>query len=316
MNAIVSTVKEPGKSLVSFIKYHLHIGFDRIFLFFDDPLDPAIADAISFSKVTVVKTDEDLRKKWAKTRILRENMQYSVFIDTEVMARQLLNVEIAIQMSRDLNVDWLLHIDHDELFFPSSYTVCDHFNTLSKRGISAVRYHNHEAVAEKFDYEDPFQEANLFKRNPALLNKEQTRILNILCPVRNFLFYANGKSAGDVRQNIYPLNVHSFNNAVSHTSISDPSILHYSIIGFENFLNKYRILGEFDNKWFGINDIRKEIPFHIECRDVVNNKDENKTKDFYVSNVMPDQAKLQLLLNEGIYFRTAFPKDSLLKCEW
>ena len=34
--AIVTTLKQPGPSLASFLKYHSAIGFSRIFLFFDD----------------------------------------------------------------------------------------------------------------------------------------------------------------------------------------------------------------------------------------------------------------------------------------
>jgi len=38
--AIVTTLKSQGPSLLTFVQYHLAKGFERIYLMFDDPLDP------------------------------------------------------------------------------------------------------------------------------------------------------------------------------------------------------------------------------------------------------------------------------------
>jgi hypothetical protein len=40
--AIVTTCRGAGHTIRSWINYHLHIGFDHLFLFFDDPNDEAI----------------------------------------------------------------------------------------------------------------------------------------------------------------------------------------------------------------------------------------------------------------------------------
>ena len=47
--AVVSTLKMPegrSKPVDSFLRYHLSVGFDHIFLFFDDPADRSIGGSI------------------------------------------------------------------------------------------------------------------------------------------------------------------------------------------------------------------------------------------------------------------------------
>lgn len=39
------------------------------------------------------------------------------FVNEEVQARQEVNAEIALNLCLDLGIDWLLHIDSDELFY-------------------------------------------------------------------------------------------------------------------------------------------------------------------------------------------------------
>lgn len=49
--AIVSTVKGTGSTLESWLEYHTAVGFEKIFLFFDDPQDKAIEYCSAFSAV-------------------------------------------------------------------------------------------------------------------------------------------------------------------------------------------------------------------------------------------------------------------------
>jgi len=39
---IVTTLRGAGRTVESWIAYHFHIGFDRLYLFFDDPNDSSI----------------------------------------------------------------------------------------------------------------------------------------------------------------------------------------------------------------------------------------------------------------------------------
>src|SRR5262245_11621525 len=112
--AIVTMLKNPGQLLSSFIKYHLAIGFDHLFLFFDDPNDPSIAEAQRYRNEMVIKNDKELQQKWREKEVYS---QIGHLIYSEAMVRQQLCVEIALDLAMQKGFDWLLHIDIDELFY-------------------------------------------------------------------------------------------------------------------------------------------------------------------------------------------------------
>ena len=125
------------------------------------------------------------------------------------MARQMLNVQIAINLSANMGIDWLIHIDIDELFYVPGNSVIDHFIDLENRGISNVKYLNLESISTSFDASDFFKEIKHFKLHPSLLNltqqnfiKNQVRYLNL--PLY-YLFYMNGKSAAKISKELLPV---------------------------------------------------------------------------------------------------------------
>ena len=67
----------------------------------------------------------DLRLAWRRALTWAK---FGAFVDSEVMARQMLNVEVATAHFRNMYSStfaepalWLLHIDSDELFFSSRF---------------------------------------------------------------------------------------------------------------------------------------------------------------------------------------------------
>lgn len=214
--AIVTTLKNAGPMLDSFITYHLSIGFEHIFLFFDDPDDPSIPVVQIYSNVTVVRHNDELRESWKQTKSYQTGEHIRRYLDEEVTARQVLNVEIAIDLAKKKGIDWLLHIDIDELFHSPSQSVGEHFQSLTDRGIHRVLYVNHEAIPETSEVYDPFKEATLFKKNPLTIDTRLTsgelkalvsRIPQL--PERFFLCYRIGKSAARVADGLIP-GVHEF----------------------------------------------------------------------------------------------------------
>ena len=300
--AIVTTLRDAHAVIDSFIRYHLLIGFDHIFLFFDDPQDPSIAKARRYPNVTAVSHDLALRRRWKRTRLYREDRQVREFIDTEVMARQMLNVEVAVGLAVEKRVDWLLHIDVDELFYcPADDNVTEHFGSLSGEGIQQISYMNYEAIPERAEIEDYFKEVTLFKKNPQALsggwfNQAQTELIRSMgiLPDRFFLFYGNGKSAARVTESLLPASVHGFRSQGEREPrpLPDPIILHYPCCGFEHFWRKYKALGRFADKWFDETDIAESGNlFHVEARDVVLRNDKAVAKDFYRRRVVLSDAR-------------------------
>lgn len=322
--AIVSTVKDVESTIDSFIAYHLDVGFSEIFLFFDDPDDGAIAKARSYPQVTVIINDDALKNRWSE---LQSYIEMEKDIVSEVMARQVLNVEVAIGLCAEKNIDWLLHVDGDELFYSSMLTPQEHFNSLESRGVSYVTYHNHESVPEKIDIGDCFKEVTLFKKNPHTFatalqtTPEQRKVVQSVAQIPSgyFHFYLNGKSAVRIMDGVRPNGVHRFSVPeqirVAPLTEEDPVILHYPCNGFSAFWKKYKTLGDFDDKWFGKTDIKDTIgSFHLESRDMVANDDTDAARDFYGERAVIDDAVIvERLLQLDVLLRVEFPLSVLVR---
>ena len=116
--AIVSTIWKSETVLWQFLCYHFSIGVDHIFLVIDsgDADDPQVHIARQFGedRVTIWLHDSDMDKEYRK---LNMYAKFGPFRKTEVMARQLLNMELALRHCVRKKIDWLISIDSDELFF-------------------------------------------------------------------------------------------------------------------------------------------------------------------------------------------------------
>lgn len=94
---IVTTLKEESRVVKRFVAHHLAIGADQIILFFDDPDDPAADLLEHLEPVTVIRCGSD---HWGGRRPAAHQK------------RQKINANLAYL---DAKVDWLIHIDADEL---------------------------------------------------------------------------------------------------------------------------------------------------------------------------------------------------------
>jgi len=310
--AIVTTLRDADLVLESFVRYHLAIGFDHLFLFFDDSQDPSFPRVASRGSVTAIKNDASLRQRWVQSRLHRRDPRLMGFIDREVMARQALNAGVAIELAMEKKIDWLLHLDIDELFFSPTQSVRSHFAELSAENIDQITYRNCEAIPQRADVGDYFREVTIFKRPPAALaggslTAHQMELIRSIPQLSDsfFLFYGNGKSAARVTRDLIPNGVHAFHSAAARsrdTTSTDPLILHYPCCGFEHFWRKYRTLGDFADQWFDTIDIaRCGNAFHLEARDVVAGNDRSAAFDFFNKRVViKDEPTIEKLLVSGL----------------
>ena len=169
--AIVATVRDAGDFLGFWIQYHLSIGFSKIILFFDDPTETYISKISRLNGVIVFISDAGLRERRKSCRLYAYNKK---FLDTHVMARQVLNAEIGIGVARELDTDWILHIDCDELFYSPGVSLARHISELEQKGINHQAYINHEAVVDKLDIKNMFEEVTLFKKNIRALKRSRS----------------------------------------------------------------------------------------------------------------------------------------------
>jgi hypothetical protein len=268
------------------------------------------------SGVTAIACDATLDKIW---QTLPGYPQYGETTNTEVMSRQLLNVEHAMQLARARNCSWLLNIDSDELFFSPGASVGEHFAGLAAAPAETVIYPNCEAIPEREDITDYFREVELFKLPldlvrlrlaPALAHAERTT------PALNpfFHFYANGKSAVRLAAaDMAPIGVHRFGRGAAPTAAAQSQrqfILHFACCGFDAFWTKYVTLGRFADKWWGKFDIADAIgPFHLDARDAVA-AGRDAALAFYRERVaVSDPDKAGELIRLGLATRLSMPRQ-------
>ena len=266
---IATTTKNPHQ-LNDWIKYHLNIGFNKLYIVFDD--ENEIYDNIyeNDNRVVIFYNNNE----WKSELSQLPNMDHFLNDKKEVMSRQILNFTNVRNYAKLDNIDWLLHIDADELFYNESTSL----DTIFDNKYNVILFQNYEMIPKHDNYNNCFKEGVNFKINPRIYNA-----------------YSNGKSAVNINSNAVIAGVHDFsggNKLVSQIG----KILHYPSCNFNEYINKYKILGKFGDKWW--DSVQIPFKFHTESRDIITecsareiagekNACENSVRDYYnKSNVM------------------------------
>lgn len=303
---IVTTVRDPGNTIESFIRYHLAIGISHLFIFFDNPQDTAIDLVKKFPQVSAILCDDRLQEQQKENKLYGPMMDH---VTNEVMARQILNAETALQLALEMGMNWLIHIDSDELFYTQE-SVSEHFDCIPY-SVGQVSYRNFEGVPETFEIKDFFKEVTLFKKHGHLLPcADPPEYFRVSQKKWYYLGYGNGKAATRVLPGVLPSGVHEFTTVEPHfetvTCTSCPVILHYINCGFELYYRKYQQLGNFSDYWFGSTKI--PITFHTQSRDFFCSGDIERFTAFYREQVMFDNAEeVNTLIEKGILIRLRKP---------
>lgn len=272
---LVSLVKKPHQ-LSDWICYHLNIGFNKIYLIFDDPNDDSISTAKKFNKVEVILYNDEWKKGF---ELLKNWKEHGKHLNQEVMSRQVLSVEKTLKLAMRDELDWLMHIDSDEiLYIPSGNSVSSLYQNLTSN-IQIVNVDNYEVIPHDINTTNCFRNHTLFRN----------RI------VGGFKAYWGNKSSCRVNTKNSPHGVHYFKTTFGQSknlSHDQALILHYVNCNFEEWKQKYQILGNFENKWWGWKPIK--LPFHTKSRDIISQYcQENSCNDtellkFYKNELSPD----------------------------
>ena len=263
--AVVTTTKDAsGRRFEQWVRYHEQVGIGLFYVFVDDRTKKY--DAFSQKKENV-KLFSESEMESIRSKLLCNKEQWLVpwirkrGCNAELFVKQSQNVEMAIEMATEDNVDWIAHIDTDELLFPAGVANLDIRELLREyqpRDIDGIVLPNYEAVPEtKGGVQDPFDDATLFKRNYEHADKKTWKKLGGVV-VRNkslpnfFLAYANGKSIARVARNRLRSNgAHRFKfrpisnspssrqrfNEVTH---SEAKILHYPYMNLDESIKRLR----------------------------------------------------------------------------
>ena len=324
--AIVSTMRSPGRHLSAWLRYHAALGFERFYLFFDaDPTESDGARVAEMPGVRVVVVDRKLRARMEKDAYCAELVPLSgppekpVASPEELTARQLCNVKVALDMARREGIAWLLHIDADELFHPPKLDARAHFVAMEALGVGYAIYDNHEALCERVEYDDPFREITLFRKNPRAIDPDALAAVDPYFAARGgyFLAYANGKAAVRTVPGSAPAGVHGFHVPLQlgfgRVRLIEPAILHYPYTGFDGYWRKFQRLGRHPG------DVllgRKWYPplFELASCDVAQAGDVTKARRFYKRCVVPGDAKrIEEWTRAGVVARIDGPARFLAK---
>jgi hypothetical protein len=235
---ISTTVKNPHQ-LNDWIKYHLKIGFNKLYIVFDDENETFIYND---PRVKIFKNNA----QWKFEISNLPNMDQFINDTKEVMSRQITNFTNVRNYAKEDDVSWLLHIDGDELFYPNDKSLNNIFNL---NNIDSITFQNYEMIPKRDNYENCFISGIDFKINPVIFNA-----------------YSNGKSAVRVNSTAIIAGVHGFYGGNNYAS-PHGKILHYPSCNFDEYISKYKILGKFEDKWW--NSVKIPFKFHTESRDII-----------------------------------------------
>ncbi|KAL9675572.1 hypothetical protein QQ045_003774 [Rhodiola kirilowii] len=183
------------------------------------------------------------------SRIWNETWLSSFFYkpcNYELFVKQSLNMEMAIVMAREASVDWIIHLDTDELIHPAGareYSLRQLLHDVPGN-VDMVIFPNYESSVERDDIKEPFSEVSMFKRNYDHLPKDTYFGMYKEATRGNpnyFLTYGNGKSAARIQDHLRPNGAHRWHNYMktpNEIKLDEAAVLHYTYAKFSDLTSR------------------------------------------------------------------------------
>jgi len=261
-SAVTATFDNVSFWLAGWIAHHKKY-FRHIFIWVDDPGELAEARTFEDDRVSV-----NLGGQLSQPSQL-----------TQLMRRLKVNTDRAIKLSLEMGLEWLLHIDSDELF------VCNQPDPWKTKADELV-FKNHECCPI-WETGKPFRDVNFFKINGKL----------------GFMMYSNGKAAVRCQPGVSAFGSHRFKDFPGKSVISSDSyILHFACCTFMIWFEKYKKLGEFSNFWWDNKQAPITLDFHKRSRDTIRKYLESGDMDVchkFFNSVVMDDKTIAKFVNEG-----------------
>ncbi|GMP86619.1 hypothetical protein CsSME_00039329 [Camellia sinensis var. sinensis] len=233
------------------IFYHKVIGVSTFFLFVEGKAaTPDVSKVLkSISGVKVIYRTKELEEQQARSRIWNETWLASFFYkpcNYELFVKQSLNMEMAIIMAREAGMDWIIHLDTDELLHPAGAREYSVRQLLAEvpGNVDMVIFPNYESSVERDDIKEPFSEVSMFKKNYDHLPKD-TYFGNYKEATRSnpnyFLTYGNGKSAARIEDHLRPNGAHRWHNYMktpNEIKLDEAAVLHYTYPKFSDLTSR------------------------------------------------------------------------------
>ncbi|KAL4341404.1 hypothetical protein GQ457_08G010430 [Hibiscus cannabinus] len=239
------------EQILPWMFYHKVIGVTTFFLFVEGhAASPNVSKVLeSIPGVKVIYRTRELEEQQAKSRIWNETWLSSFFYkpcNYELFVKQSLNMEMAIVMARDAGMDWILHLDTDELIHPAGareYSLRQLLLDVPSN-VDMVIFPNYESSVERDDIKDPFTEVSMFKKNYDHLPKETYFGMYKESTRGNpnyFLTYGNGKAAARIQDHLRPNGAHRWHNYMktpNEIKLEEAAVLHYTYSKFSDLTSR------------------------------------------------------------------------------
>lgn len=305
--AIVITVKNEARLLRQNLLYHLRIGIDMIFVYFDHTTD-STPDTIK--DIKQVKTNTSVSpKKYSDKPYLKK---FWTNAEEHHTARQCLNTYDALQQCKQEGFDWLISLDADELFVTGmngKEPLSDFFTTETANKYDIIQLPTLEVVNRKMAYANVMAEETLFKKQKNFASKFDQLYRKIYNPYTKkfmttsyWLGHTMGKAAINVQSDVIPYNVHRYQlrNGNKPTIKTAGNILHYHLYDFEDFLKKYDNFKDHPDTFLSGNRIETLKSLWIKLVNDPNN-DKNYLRGYYEKYIHFSQKDLNKLYKTRMF---------------
>ncbi|KAM5551995.1 glycosyltransferase-like KOBITO 1 [Rosa sericea] len=249
---VITTSTSAGlDQILPWMFYHKVIGVSTFFLFVEGKAaSPEVSKVLeSIPGVKLIYRTKELEEQQARSRIWNETWLSSFFYkpcNYELFVKQSLNMEMAIVMARDAGMDWIIHLDTDELLHPAGAKEYSLRQLLLDvpGNVDMVIFSNYESSVERDDIKEPFTEVSMFKKNYDHvpkdtyfgMYKESTR-----GNPNYFLTYGNGKSAARIQDHLRPNGAHRWHNYMktpNEIKLEEAAVLHYTYAKFSDLTSR------------------------------------------------------------------------------
>lgn len=249
--AITSSTSASLDQILPWMFFHKVIGVTTFYLFVEGKAaSPDVSRVLkSIPGVKVIYRTKELEEQQARSRIWNETWLASFFYkpcNYELFVKQSLNMEMAIVMARNDAVDWILHLDTDELINPAGTREYSLRQLLLDvpANVDMVIFPNYESSVERDDIEDPFSEVSMFKKNYDHLPKDTYFGMYKESTRGNpnyFLTYGNGKSIARIQDHLRPNGAHRWHNYMktpNEIKFEEAAVLHYTYAKFSDLTSR------------------------------------------------------------------------------
>ena len=285
--ATVTTLLAPYEVTLAFVAYHLNIGVNHLYLFFDDAADPAIPSLNADHRVTCFRCDEH---HWDTTqKYVQRDGSVRPWApgdgELTVIERQISNANLALGLARAARFEWLAHIDCDELLHAPRGL--GRALAATAADVCAVRFQIREAITSGYEPRHAFAGTSLFKLPSSRAKRVLMRLLGCSLIYRGEYFRGHLESKCAVRcaSDIHSMEIHApiFKAPASARRVETEliSLLHYDCMGFESWKQKWHQRTLVTCAWMRSNRAAQMEDFRSAWREFEQHKDDRAMRRLY-----------------------------------